>query len=189
MNYSTKDLTSSARFDAAILSRGHDGASVTGAMPPDRRPPRRGGRPSSQTVSAAARPAGLARLAGARRGLVHSVRTLVAAALLALSGALALPATAEAQTETTLVSNIDQTAGTPMSTGRVSQNFTTGSDTFRYTITGIDVVSASSVRFGMQLCGTDASGDPDLDACLGLFEALLKFMWVRNWLKGLQEAQ
>ena len=34
MNYSTKDLTSSARFDAAILSRGHDGASGTGAQPP-----------------------------------------------------------------------------------------------------------------------------------------------------------
>ena len=66
--------------------------------PPDRRPSPRGGHPSSQTASAAARSAGLARLAGARRGLVHSVRTLAAAALLALSGGLALPATAEAQT-------------------------------------------------------------------------------------------
>ena len=66
--------------------------------PPDRLPSPRGGHPSSQTESAAARPAGFARLAGARRGLVHSVRTLAAAALLALSGGLALPATAEAQT-------------------------------------------------------------------------------------------
>ena len=66
--------------------------------PPDRLPSPRGGHPSSQTESAAGRPAGSARLAGARRGLVHSVRTLAAAALLALSGGLALPATAEAQT-------------------------------------------------------------------------------------------
>ena len=47
---------------------------------PDRLPSPRGGRPSSQTASAAARPAGLA--------------------CLALSGSLALPATAEAQTPT-----------------------------------------------------------------------------------------
>ena len=66
--------------------------------PPDRRPSPRGGHPSSQTASAAGRPAGFARLAGARRGLVHSVRTLAAAALLALVGGLALPATAQAQT-------------------------------------------------------------------------------------------
>ena len=65
--------------------------------PPDRRPSPRGGHPSSQTASAAARPAGFARLAGARRGLVHSVRALAAAALLALFGGLALPATAQAQ--------------------------------------------------------------------------------------------
>ena len=75
--------------------------------PPDRRPSPRGGHPSSQTASAAARPAGFARLAGARRGLVHSVRTLAAAALLALVGALALPATAQAQAGV-LVSNLDQ---------------------------------------------------------------------------------
>ena len=65
---------------------------------PDRLPSPRGGHPSSQTASAAARPAGFARLAGARRGLVHSARPLAAAALLALVGALALPATAQAQT-------------------------------------------------------------------------------------------
>ena len=44
--------------------------------PPDRLPPRRGGRPSSQTVSAAAPPAGLA---GPRRGLVRSAGALAAA--------------------------------------------------------------------------------------------------------------
>ena len=55
--------------------------------PPDLLAPRRGGRPSSRTESAA----------GRRRGLVRSARSFAAAALLALSGALALPATAEAQ--------------------------------------------------------------------------------------------
>ena len=66
--------------------------------PPDRLPPRRGGSPSSKTASPAARPADLARLAGARRGLIRSARALAGAALLALSGVLALPATAQAQT-------------------------------------------------------------------------------------------
>ena len=64
------------------------------SSPPDRRPSPRGGHPSASTASAAARPAGFARLAGARRGLGHSARALAAAALLALSGALALPALA-----------------------------------------------------------------------------------------------
>ena len=57
--------------------------------PPDRLPSRRGGRPASRTVSAAG-----------RRGLLRS-----ALALLALSGALALPATAHAD----VVSNLDVT--------------------------------------------------------------------------------
>ena len=76
-----------------------------GCLPPrpDTLPPRRGGgsSPSPYTcASAAGRAAGPARLFGARRGLVRSARMLAAAALLALSGALALPATAQAQ-ETT----------------------------------------------------------------------------------------
>ena len=66
--------------------------------PPDRRPPRRSGSPSSKTASAAGRPTGFARFVGARRSLIGSARALAAAALLALSGGLALPATAEAQT-------------------------------------------------------------------------------------------
>ena len=104
MNGSTTDLTSRARFELAILSRAE---AMTAPRephrppsPPDRLPSPRGGHPSSQTASAAARPAGFARLAGARRGLVHSVWTLAAAALLALVGGLALPATAEAQLPT-----------------------------------------------------------------------------------------
>ena len=54
--------------------------------PPDRRPPRPGGRPSCKTASAAG-----------GRGLVGFARGLAAAACLALFGALALPSTAEAQ--------------------------------------------------------------------------------------------
>ena len=63
------------------------------ASPPDRLPPRRGGRPSSKTESTAGRPADLARPRVARRPLLRSRPALAAAAL----GALALPATAEAQ--------------------------------------------------------------------------------------------
>ena len=58
--------------------------------PPDRRPSPRGGHPAPSTASAAARPAGFARLAGA--------------ALLALVVGLALPAPAQAQDPPTLSS-------------------------------------------------------------------------------------
>ena len=63
--------------------------------PPDRLPLRPAGRPSSKTKSAAVRPAGPARPPLVRRRLVRSARALFAAALLALSGALALPAAAQ----------------------------------------------------------------------------------------------
>ena len=63
--------------------------------PPDRLPPRRGGRPSSKTASAAGRPASFARLANARRALVRSARAVAAVACLCLAGPLALPAQAQ----------------------------------------------------------------------------------------------
>ena len=65
--------------------------------PPDSLPPRRGGdsSPSTYAASAAGRPAGPARPPAARRGLVRSARALAAAALLAFSGAFALPASAQ----------------------------------------------------------------------------------------------
>ena len=64
-----------------------------------RRLTRRGGgsSPCTHAASAAGRPAGLSRLRVARHSLVGSARGLAAAALLALSGALALPTTAQAQ--------------------------------------------------------------------------------------------
>ena len=74
--------------------------------PPDWRPPWRGGRPSLKTAPAG-QSAGFARQRVARRSFVRSAQALAAAALLALSGALALPATAEAQT-TDLDGNLDE---------------------------------------------------------------------------------
>ena len=134
MNDSQKDLTSSASFDAAILSRAE---AMTAPRlreqrrppsPPDRRPPRPGGPPSSQTASAAARSAGFARLA--------------AAALLALVGGLALPA--QAQTVTTLLSNLEQVwtegNGTNVSSVIVfAQGFTTGSNADGYHLSSIEL--------------------------------------------------
>ena len=74
-----------------------------------------------------------------RRGLVRSVGALAAAALIALSGALALPATAEAQTNV-LVSNIGQAAESASQTvTRRAQAFTTGSDMAGYTLSSIEL--------------------------------------------------
>ena len=73
------------------------------------------------------------------RGLVRSVGALAAAALIALSGALALPATAEAQTNV-LVSNIGQAAESGSQTvTRRAQAFTTGSDMDGYTLSSIEL--------------------------------------------------
>ena len=59
---------------------------------PDRLPPRRGGHSSPYAVTAVGRPAGFARLAGARRALSRSARAVAAVACLCLAGAFALPA-------------------------------------------------------------------------------------------------
>ena len=111
------------------------------ASPPDRLPPRRGGRPSSKTESAAGRPADLARPRVARRPLLRSRPALAAAALLALSGALALPATAQAQTCT-------------LNTGDVWCGVVTVGDEASGVITTYGFNSASSLG-GL----TDNSGD------------------------------
>ena len=136
------------------------------SSPPDRRPPVRGGgaSPSPYTyTSAAGRPAGPARLCRARRGLARSARTLAAAALLAHCGALALPAQAQAQSVTTLVSNIGQgsTATSPASVQH-AQRFTTDPHGTGYTLSSVDVVSADAegTLFSAKVCTVNASGYP-----------------------------
>ncbi len=100
---------------------------------------------------------------GARRGLVRSARALAAAALLALSGALVLPTTAQAQESGTLVSNIGQ--GSTLTTNRSiqsAQRFTTGSYEHGYTLSTVDVVSADAEgdSFEAQVCTVDGDGHP-----------------------------
>ena len=110
--------------------------------PPDRRPPRRGGgsSPSPCTcASVAGRPAGPARLSGARRGLVRSVRALAAAALLALSGALALPATAQAEVLVSNLGQFGQTTGFDGLSSDYALQFTTGDNAGGYDLESVDV--------------------------------------------------
>ena len=139
------------------------------ASPPDRLPPRRGGRPSSKTESAAGRPADLARPRVARRPLLRSRPALAAAALLAALGALALPATAEAQNCTLNTGDVwcgevtvgAQTAGT-LTTGHGFSSVTgdsfgtltdnSGNQTFTYG-TQTYVVSRVVVGAGSNLAG------------------------------------
>ena len=157
------DLTCAKWLEAVCLIKSAEPEAMTAprareqrcpSAPPDRPPPPGAADPQSQTVSAAGRPAGFARLGGARRGLVRPARGLAAAALLALSGALALPATAEAQT--TLVSNVAQSAdGNKSDVQALGQGFTTGSNARGHTLTGVDVVSASSTGFTAKVCATD----------------------------------
>ena len=134
---------------------------------PDGLPPRRGGGSSPYTyaVSAAGRPAGFARLRGARHGLVRSARALAAAALLALSCALALPATAQAQ-------NVSEPPGEDLPDGTA----TTGSVAVGGSVTGaigqvndIDAFAVDMVQglnYGIDVEGVDTSqgtlADPEL---------------------------
>ena len=96
------------------------------------------------------RAAGLSRQRVARLSLVGSARGLAAAALLALSGALALPAAAQAQ-EISLVSNIGQghntnlninppdfeQFGVELDENRGAQRFTTGPNEAGYTLQSV----------------------------------------------------
>ena len=123
---------------------------------PDRRPSPWGGHPAPSTASAAARPAGFARLA--------------AAALLALFGALALPATAQAQSAGVLVSNIEQTESGGGTLANVSylpaQGFSVPSVGGDYTLTSIEVVFDSNIgatqigSLSVSVWSADSSGSP-----------------------------
>ena len=139
------------------------------AAPPDRRPARRGGgsSPCTHFASAAGRPADPARLYGPRRGLVRSARALAAAALLALSGALALPATAQADV---LVSNIGQSdslASVLNDTFYLGQAFSVGADGGNYTLTSIEIpfrnagIAAADIgSLSVSVWSTGSSGFP-----------------------------
>ncbi len=133
--------------------------------PPDRLPPRRDGHHPKKIYSVAARPPGFARLAGTRRGFLLSARALAAAACLSLLGALALPEPAAAQMEpTTLVSNIGRDVETfsELARSKVSQRFTTGSNEFGYTLSEVNIVTATSSPFMVEMCETASNGDPTL---------------------------
>ena len=94
----------------------------------------------------------------------RSAWALVAGAWLALFGVLALPAATQAQTGTTLVSNIGQ-GNTDSYTIRQSSRvmmFTTGSNMSRYILSNVEIVS---VRDGIQpfdisLCTVTRGGQP-----------------------------
>ena len=89
---------------------------------------------------------GFARLLGARRGLVRSARALAAAALLALSGALAPPAAAQ---DRVLVSDLGHppdidggyASGAELRIGRdiPAQPFHVGADQGNYTLTSVEI--------------------------------------------------
>ena len=151
-------------YGSLIGNRGRDCAPCGDNAIRAAEPPSRGGGPSRRIHAASAgRPPRLARPRAARRSPVRSGRALAAVALLALSCALALPATAEAQTvTTTLVSNIDQAAATANRTDGLSQAFTTGSHASGYVLTGVEIASASTTAFTARVCGTNTSGEPTL---------------------------
>ncbi len=136
--------------------------------PPDRRPPRRGGSsPCTYAASAAGRPASLARQRVTQRGLVRSARALAVAALLALAGALALPATAQADV---LVSNIGQTDDGSASlddSGYLGQAFSVGAGGGDYTLTSIEIqiadngIAAADIdSLSVSVWSTNSSGLP-----------------------------
>ena len=91
---------------------------------------------------------------------------LAAVAWLALFGALALPATTQAQTETetTLVSNIKQgnTGSKRILQSRLALTFITGPNTSRYILSNVEVVSddADGTPFDISLCTVDSDAQP-----------------------------
>ncbi len=91
-------------------------------------------------------------------------RGLLVALLLAAAGLAVLPDQAAAQTETTLVSNLNvgNDSGFTESSAELAQQFTTGSFTKGYILTGVDVDSqdAQGSSFSASVCTVDSSGHP-----------------------------
>ena len=126
------------------------------------------------------RPAGSALPPAARRGLVRSARPLAAAVVLALTGALAVPQSADAQS--VLVSNDGKTDGPDASitnTSPKSQRFMPGSNPGGYSLSSVDVTTANAGTFSMKLCGvtdiTPTSDCMDLGAPSGSAEGTRSF--------------
>ena len=137
--------------------------------PPDRLTPCRGGGPSPHiyAASAAGRPAGPARPPAARRGIARSARALAAAALLTLTGALAVPQSVDAQI--VLVSNDGQAAATDSnvtSTQSRSQRFTTGSNPGGYSLSSVEFETTNDESFAVQVC--EVSGISPTSTCTEL---------------------
>ena len=107
------------------------------------------------------------RLAGVRRGLLRSARALAAAALLALFGGLALPATAQADV---LVSNLEQIShGNSLVINDrflAAQSFSLPNGGGNYTLTSIEIVvdqdiSIANIDFlTVSVWSADSSGHP-----------------------------
>ena len=137
--------------------------------PPDRGPPRRGGgsSPSPYRYASAGRPADAPRLCGARRGLVRSAGALAAAVLLALSGALALPA--QAQTTPTLsIANAEEPEGddltftwtlTPAAAAEVTATWTVSFETGDTAgLDDLDYVALSDATGTLTIAANETTG-------------------------------
>ena len=106
---------------------------------PDPLSRRRGAHPPSQSFLAPDRAARSARVLGVRRGFGRAARGLAAAAWLAAIGALALPATAQADV---LVSNLGQThvGSSELGNGNlVGQTFSIATSNDNYTLSSIEI--------------------------------------------------
>ena len=107
------------------------------------------------------------RLAGVRRRLLRSARALAAAALLALFGGLALPATAQADV---LVSNLDQTSRDNSfvinDRSLAAQSFSLPNGGGNYTLTSIEIVVDQDISIAnidvltVSVWSADPSGHP-----------------------------
>ena len=92
-----------------------------------------------------------------------ALRALAAGVLLVFAGLLVPTGQVQAQTATTLVSNLTQGNDTVTffsDPTDVAQQFTTGSVAGGYTLTGVDVDSESSHSFSVSVCGVDNDGYP-----------------------------
>ena len=158
-----RESSSASCPSAEALTAARFRGSARPPSPPDRLPPVRGGGASPSPygyASAAGRAAGPARLFGARHGLARSARALAAAALLALSGALALPASAQT---VVLVSNLGQdndNALNPVGQPQ-AQQFTTGDNAAGYDLDSVEIPVGDyeNVVVTVSLY-SDSSGEP-----------------------------